>query len=253
MSKAFEDAKDKIAWADKRFGDLDLEIRKFWQLDPYEEIIEAHPDKPGYQVRKIKLVKEMPSDITHVISEIVGKLRSALDGAGYAVALASGKSAPKSTAFPFSGSLASLSNAIGGRCKDIPAPIQSLFCGFQPYRGGDDLLWSLNEICNAEKHAIAAPIGTGAFPQSVRVRGTGFSEIPRPHKWDGAKNEMVLITLGPDTEFDYEFNFSMFIGFGDVGTVQGREVRHTLAQLGTKVQGIIEAIEAESRRIGLVK
>lgn len=249
----FDSSKSKLAWADKRFTDLQREIEDFGQSDPYEEVVEPHPSEPGHQVRKIVLTKPLPPDIAHITAEVVNSLRSALDAAGYSVALASGKSEPKRTAFPFAGSVEGMANALGGWCKDIPDPIQSLFFGFQSYSGGDDLLWSLNEICNTEKHKIVIPVGAGAFPMGARVHGTGFFEMPQPHVWDREKNEMVLITLGPGAEFNYHFQFRLFVAFGDIKVVSGSEVVRTLGKIGYKINGILKAIEVESHRLGIIK
>ena len=251
MTNPFGDAKSKLAWAEKRFTDLQPEVNNFGNLNSYEEVIEPHPDKPDHQVHKIRLTQLLPRDIAHITEEVVNSLRSALDAASYAVALASGKSSPKYSAFPFAGSVTGMAQSLGGWCKDIPAPIQSLFFGFQPYAGGDDLLWSLNEICNTQKHKIVVPVGTGAYPMGARARGTGFFEMPTPHVWEGEKNEMKLITLGPGAQFDYEFNFRLFVAFGEIKVVGGSELLGTLYKIGHKVETILTAIEAESRRIGL--
>ncbi len=100
MADAFDDSKSKIAWAEKRFVDLQREIDNFGQMDTYEEVVEPDPDKPTHQVRKIRLTQALPSDIAHITAEIVNSLRSALDAAGYSIALASGKSEPKRTLSP---------------------------------------------------------------------------------------------------------------------------------------------------------
>jgi hypothetical protein len=252
MSDPFADAKSKLAWANKRFADLQREVRNFGQLYPYKEIVEPHPDKPGHQVRKIRLIQALPPDIAHITAEIVNSLRSTLDVAGYAIALACGKSNPKSTAFPFAGSVDGMALTLGGRCKDIPPQIQSLFFGFQPYAGGDDLLWALNEICNTEKHKIVIPIGTGAYPMAEYAHGTGFMQIPSPHVWNSEKNEMELITLGPGAQFDYEFDFTLFVAFGQIKIVGHSELIDTLRKIGHKVDTILVAIEAESRRLGFI-
>lgn len=252
MSEAFEKVKDKIRWADKRYAELCGEIDKFWKRDPYLEISEEHPDKPGCKVRKIKFTKEMPSNIPHIISEIVGKLRSALDGAAYAAALASGKSAPKNCAFPFGRSLDDLLARSMGRCKDVPIPIQSLFCGFQPYHGGDNLLWSLNEICNAEKHTIAFPLVPRAFHEGVFSDGSVSIEMENPHGTDSAKNEIVLAIIDPASKWDHNLNFGICIGFGNIGEIGSLGVERVLPLLGTKVQSIVETIEAETERLGRI-
>jgi hypothetical protein len=181
----------------------------------------------------------------------VHNLRSALDTAGYDIAVASGVTSPKNSAFPFAGSIGQMANALG-RSKDLPPQIQSLFCGFQPYPGGDDLLWALNEMCNTDKHRMLIPMGQGMVRASAAVRGTGFFSMPDPHVWDRTKNEMELITLGPGATFNYHFDFRLFVAFSEIKVVDGEEVLRTFYELGRSVQSILTAIEAESRRIGII-
>jgi hypothetical protein len=252
MPDIFESSKQKFAWAEKRFGDLQREIENFGQLHPYKEVTEPHPDKVGYEVRKIILTKPLPLDIAHITAEVVGSLRGTLDNAGYSIAVASGKINPKSTAFPFAGSAEGMAKAIKGRCGDIPPQFHSLFCGFQPYPGGNDFLWALNEVCNTEKHKIVIPMGNGAYPMGAYARGPRFFSIPTPHVWDSAKNEMVLITLGPGTDFNYQFNFLFFVAFGEVKFVERKEVIKVLHRMGGIVQSLLVAMEAEARRTKLI-
>lgn len=253
MADPFDSSHRKIARAEKHMYDLEREIREFQQLDPYERVIEPDPDKPDHQVHKIKLTKAIPESIGDLIGDIAQNLRGALDNAAYAVAVAAAPGTdPKFTAFPFAGSVGQMPNAMG-RSKDVPEQIQSLFCGFQPYPGGDDLLWALNEICNTHKHKIAVPIGTGRVRLGAAVRGTGFFSMPDPHVWNSAKNEMIVLTLGPGAEYNYEFNFYIFVAFGEVKIIGGQEVFGLLHRLGCKVHSIVVAIEAEARRIGMIK
>ena len=252
LADEFENSLRKIARAEKHFADLQREIIEFEQSDPYERVIEPHPDKPDHQVHKIKLTKALPESLTDIVGDIAQNLRNALDNAGYTVAvLAAPNTDPKFAAFPFAGSAAQMANALG-RSKDIPQQIQSLFCGFQPYPGGDDLLWALNEICITDKHKIAVPVGAGSVRLGASVRGTGFFDMPDPHVWDSTKNEMVLITFGPGADFDYQLNFRLFVAFGEIKVVGGKEVLGVFYNLGSKVQSILMAIEAEARRIGLI-
>jgi hypothetical protein len=77
--------------------------------------------------------------------------------------------------------------------------------------------------------------------------------MPDPHVWDSTKNEMELITFGPDTEFKYEFQFKLFVAFNDIKVVHGKEVLRTLHNMGRIVHSLLMAIEAEAKRIGIVK
>jgi hypothetical protein len=63
--------------------------------------------------------KRSMDDIGDVFGEFVINLRSALDNAGYSIAVAAGKPNAKHCAFPFAGSLDDLVKAVG-RCTDLP-------------------------------------------------------------------------------------------------------------------------------------
>jgi|SRR5208282_1760114 len=252
MSDPFESSRRKIARAKEHFLNLHREIEKFTLVNPYERVIEPHPDNPDHLIHKIKMTKEIPASIADTTADVVNNLRNALDNSGYAVAVASGVADPKFSAFPFARSVAQMANSLG-RSKDIPKEIQSLFCGFQPYLGGDDLLWALNEICNGDKHKMVIPIGTGMVRAAAGVESVGYFSMPEPHVWNRAKNEMELITLGKDAKFKYNFHFRFSVAFNDIQVVDGEPVLGVLDDLCGKVESILVCIEAESRRLGIVK
>jgi hypothetical protein len=252
MTDPFESSRRKFARAEKHFADLQGEIHAFNETDPYERIAEPHPDRPTHVVEKFRMTREIPASIADKTADIIISLRSALDNAGYAIALAAGVKEPKHSAFPFAGSVANMTNALG-RSKDIPEKIHPLFCGFQPYKGGNDLLWALNEVANTDKHRMIIPIGQSMVRYGANVKGTGFFSMPNPHVWDRAKNEMVLIELGPGTTYHYDFNFTFFIAFKDIEFIDGQPIVRILNQLGSIVERILTAMEAESKRLGIIK
>jgi hypothetical protein len=252
MSDPFDSSRRRIARAKEHITDLEQKIAGFTAFNPYVQVTEAHPHKPDHVVHKIKMSEPLPNFIGDIVHDVVVNLRDALDNAGYAIAVASGRSNPKFTAFPFAGSVAQMANALG-RSKDIPQQIQSLFCGFQPYRGGNDLFWALNEICVGEKHKMVTPVGQGFVRVGASAQARGYFEMPDPHIWDRVKNEMVLITFGPDTKFQYDFDFRFFIAFNDVQIVDGQPVLGVLRALCDMTERVFFGIEAESKRLGIVK
>jgi hypothetical protein len=137
-----------------------------------------------------------------------------------------------------------------GRSKDIPAPIQSLFVGFQPYLGGNDALWALNEMCVTDKHKMLIPVGNLVVRTGANVRGTGYFSMPDPHIWDAERNEMVLITLGPGAEFDCQFEFHMFVAVTGIRVVDGMPILKVLMEMGRSVGNVLTVLESESKRQG---
>lgn len=241
----------------KHFLDLQGKISAFIQSDPYHRIVEPHADKAEYEIHKIKPSRELArefDDIGDDFGEFVQNLRSALDNAGYSIAVAVGKPDAKNCAFPFAGSVEKMVNSVG-RCADLPREIQSLFFGFQPYFGGDDLLCAINEACNTDKHCTVIPAFNLFVREYVSVKGTRFFEMPLEHKWDSSKNEMVLMTLGPGAPDDvkYDFQFSVFVTLDKIETLKGQPILAIAHAMGCKVESVLMAIEAESRRLGIVK
>jgi len=91
---------------------------------------------------------------------------------------------------------------------------------------------------------------------SVGGYGRPFS-MPNPHLWDSAKNEMVLISFGPfvtpNAQWHYDFDFFPFIAINEIPVVEGKPVLGVLHDLCRKVESILMAVEAESKRLGIVK
>jgi len=85
------------------------------------------------------------------------------------------------------------------------------------------------------------------------IKGTGFFRMPDPHKWDSSKNEMVLIELGPDAICDYEVHVSLYIAFGKIEGLEGTNVINSLVGMGKAVHILVNAMEAECRRLKYIK
>jgi hypothetical protein len=140
-----------------------------------------------------------------------------------------------------------------GRCKDIPEQFYPFFRTLKPYKGGNELLWALNEICVGDKHRMLTPMGTAALRHHVRVKATGFFRMPVTHIWDRVKQEMELLTVGPDTTGEHDFKFTLFVAFNGIPVIDGQPVDAVLNELVRVVDGIVLGMEAESRRLGFVK
>jgi hypothetical protein len=247
----FDSSRSKLAWAKKHIADLEREINAFAAEQPYARIHEPHPERTDCVVVKIKLTKQLPVNFALIASDAAVNLRSVLDHACYAVAVASGNIAPKYAQFPFAGTAERFEDNLRGS-KDLPEQIRPIFRSFQPYKGGNGLLYALNQISNTNKHVTLVALGAAVIRQSGKFHAVGYMSVPTNPVWDNAKNEIIVATIGHGTKFDYDVNFAFFVTFNEVEGISGQEAVRVLNALASEVERVLMAIEAESRRIGIL-
>jgi hypothetical protein len=248
----FESARRKLARAKSHLADLKQRAGAFHKSYRYEEFTEPDPKKPENIVHKIRMIGELPPEFSEMTGDIVDNLRSALDHAMHGVAIASGCQNPRNAYFPFSREAAKFEAALKGRSKDVPEQIYPLLRSYEPYKGGSEALWALNQVCNANKHKLLIPVGAVTFSTGIKFEGTGFCSMPYVPVWDSTKNEMELFTVGPGSQFKGHFTFGIYIAFGEIESVVGKNAIPTLDLFVDMVETIINEIDAESRRLGIV-
>jgi hypothetical protein len=249
VSDIFHSSKYSVERAKHHVLDLERQASEFLSSHAYTHVVEIDPNT-SQKVYKLKLTKPMPVALSGIAFDAVNNLRSALDQAGYAIAIASAKKG-KSAKFPFADDAAQLENVINRSCKDLPKEIVDLMRAFKPYKGGNNLLWALNKLCNTNKHAVICPVAAtvGGIRYKRAVGSGGVSFLPPI--WDRTKNEMELIHLQPGATADADIEIATFIAMRDVEFVDGQPADAILNQFVLIVERIVMAIEAEARRLGL--
>jgi len=247
MSDIFHSSKYVIERAKHHITDFERQVKEFIEINPYSVIAEIDPDT-SYEVHKIKLVKPMPVHLPGIAFDTVNNLRSALDQAVFALNFGKGG---RFAAFPFASDATHFESAVKGRCKNLPKEIVDLIRTFQPYKGGNDLLWALNEVCNTDKHAIICPVAFAST--SISINGTIGSGFLMPARaWDRAKNEMELFRQHQGGVTDADFKITYFIAMQDVEFIHGKPANTVLRAFMRVVEGIVLALEAEARRLKLI-
>jgi len=252
MPDPFSSSKRRIARAKTHIDELKRKSNQFLKDNPCSRVIERDSDSL-YEVHKIKF-SAIPNIIEDIAIDAISNLRPALDHAGYGIAIAAGKRNPRSAYFPISSSETELEDVIARNCKDIPVEIVSLFRTFKPHAGGNDLIWALNKTNNSNKHRLLVPFFQFPRDMNFRMRGTGGSgvHIP-PIVYDRAKNEIVFAVIATDTQLEYNLNGTYCIAFDGIAPIEGYSATDILNAMASEVEGIVLAIEAEARRIGLVQ
>jgi hypothetical protein len=247
-NRPFYSAKRRLARAKQHIRRFE-KSRKAWHAKrPYKRITDLDIDT---LMHKVKITKPFYVAMIDASSEALEALRSVLDQAGYAAAVASGKAKPKRAHFPFGDDAAGLGNTIGrGSTRDLPDEILALFCGFKPYKGGNNILWALNKLANTNKHALLAPTSfiSGGF--SVHS-GSGPVTILHPAQWDRMKNEITFAHSPAGVEFNYHIQLAVAVAFDEIETARDMPAIDFLNAAAGIVESILLATEGECRRIGL--
>lgn len=250
----FYSSKFGLLWAEQHLLAVVREARSFFDSNAYEIVAELDEDGTNKLV-KFRLTEPMPVALNGHTLDVVYNLRAALDQATNAVALLNG-TLPKEGGvfFPIRTTIPDFNNALNGIKKWLPQEILDLVSTFQPYKGGNDLIWALNKLCNAQKHGIIRPLPMGTAigkVESVNTKGRGARVWMNP-KWDRVKNEMILMWAPVEDEFTVNFNYDFSIVFDEIEGISGKPIITVLDQFLGIVKGIVTALEAESIRLGLV-
>lgn len=251
MIDPFESSRRKVARAKEHIADLERETGLFFGARPYSVVIEPDPNEPKHEVHKIRFDRAMPDSFASLTAEAVHNLRSALDNVGYGLAVSGGRVNPKYTAFPFSGSALDFENVIKGRCKDIPEEIHALFRAYQPYRGGNDFLWALNEVSITDKHKLLT-IALGSLLRDMVGEGA-LIRVPVNPIWNSLRQEIEIATCVAGSAVKYHAGVSLFVAFDEIAVVKNEPVLKVLDYFLEIVEDILSSIEGESKRLGFVK
>jgi hypothetical protein len=179
MSDPFDSSRRKLAWAKKHLAQFKRKnIQFFKKKNLYAVFAEPSTKHPPCIVHKMRFVKQLPAGFSEMTGDIVDNLRAALDHAVYGVAIAAAPGTrPLNAYFPFSRDASKFEANLKGRCADVPKEIYPLLRSYEPYKGGSDALWAINQVCVANKHTLIIPIGTACATVGLRIEGTGFWTI----------------------------------------------------------------------------
>ncbi len=205
------------------------------------------------------------NDLIHVIvGEVAYQLRSALDVAAVALARLNGAKNVRHVSFPFAttehGFLAMLANMI-----DLSQPVKDAIASFTPYRGGNDLLYGLHDLCNTDKHnnliASIRRVGNRITPRSsgdlneqaaLGVVAARFACAMIDHgneAFDGLEFKLGMDDEDPSEVTDLmnrKMPITVGLIFSGTDNLDGLEVFGTLAKMATIVQSIIQELERAS-------
>jgi hypothetical protein len=172
----------KVERAKKHVIDLESAWSAFLKTNPYEIVPKDDP-QAAERTYFLRQAKEIPSNISLIIGDVLQNLRSALDHVAYHLAVVNSASAKTlaTTYFPiFPGPVeyhAGKGRKIDGLRQDAVKAIDSV----EPYGGGKgDLLWVLHTLNNVDKHKLLLTALPDLAAHSISPSQFAKGNFPKP-------------------------------------------------------------------------
>jgi hypothetical protein len=193
MIDRFDSALWKVDRARKHADDLEMEIRAFWDADPFEVEMVGNP-LAGQGFFRVKRMAAVPECIALIAGDAAHNVRSALDH--FAWAAVSPGERGRQTYFPvWSSSPApppakwrkQVSQQMNGATAELIEAVQKLEAW---ETGRDSLLWVIHELDRVDKHRLLLPVAV-AFT-GIGLDGDSY-ELTVVKKYSGVKAARPLV------------------------------------------------------------
>lgn len=241
MSDRLYGPKLKIKWAHQHIGEIAESITRYIQTEPaiFFKKLDAETSE---EVTYARLTRRLPEDVVMKTSYVVHNLRAALDQTAFALAVDNGAEGRvlRDVYFPIANSADDFK---GPGCQRkiamLSTEAQRFIEKYQPYKGVNDDLWTLNELDVLDKHKVLIDVGSeGAlrnFSESsvhpITVKAVG---------WKTFDEDIELWRHPAGTEQQPKAEFAIIISFRDVFFEGKREsIPAALHRIAKVVEGFV--------------
>jgi hypothetical protein len=244
LDDAFYSAKRSLARGQHHIQDFKSQAKIFFDRKPWRHIT-GEPDKDGFHLQKVVFTESLPDILESIATDAAYNLRAALDQVAYAATVASGKVNPKNAHFPFGN--AGRDGYIFKRRErgcDVPAEILPIFRRFKPYQGGNHSLWSLNAICNTNKHRFLVATDVGEIAAMDHING----ELT----YDSVNQNIIFRDRGLHHESYYHSHLPARITFDGIEEIGSKPAILILDEIIDATKEIIETTEIACRQLNWI-
>jgi hypothetical protein len=256
----------KIERAKTQIKDVENRIQVWAQSNPYSVVTKVNPYEPREEVWSL-IPSDIGFDLPVIIGETLHNIRSPLDQVLAAVAEIGGNSnSSDGVAFPFGKSADILERSISKQKKLLPADAIDMIRTLKPHKGGNDLLWSINELNRGDKHRPKLlPVLTSSSWQMgfmalekggmllimgdrrgghltvTQTDGAPYVPCARRHPY--VAGEVEIVTCMPGSKFHTDAKPLCQIAFGEVDALKSEPVVAVLHQMRDLSESILLAFE----------
>jgi hypothetical protein len=248
----------KIKRAKQHVTDLDKEIRRFLEINPYK--VGAKRDSESRRlVYYVRGVQPTPECLALIAGDAVQNLMSALDHLAYQLVLSdTGDRSPnpRRIYFPIADDAAKYEAQKHGKMEGARQQTFDVIDTVKPYKGGNDLLWSLYRLNNIEKHRLLITVGSmfqsmdlGAHMGGMMKKAFPGQDFPAISLFFKPADVLFPLKEGdelfidaPDGEVNEHMQFRFSVALNEPGIIEGEPLLETVHQLTALVEGIVSAL-----------
>lgn len=244
----------KIERADKHIKELHTALRAFIDSRPYTVRTKTDPQTRRL-IYYIAKAEPVPVELALITSDIFQNLRTALDYLVCALVRANGAS-DRQSAFPIldAGPISGNAKAqFEQKTEGMRDEAKDIIRGIKPYKGGDDLLWSLHKLNNRDKHRLLFTVGTALRSLDLgsymigKVRKRWGPSVPDLSLWVTPSDRLFPLKLGdevfsdvPDAEPSEDLKFVFDVALDEPGIVTGEPL---IAVVRARQQRVMRVVE----------
>jgi hypothetical protein len=258
----------KVERAKEHVADLERHIRTFLGANPYK-VATKHDPQTQKLVYYVASVESTPPCLATVAGDAIQNLASALDHLAYQIVCSDTGDKPPNPFhiyFPIRDTFDKYETEKRGKMKGASEDTFIAIDALQPYKGGNDPLWTLYALNRIEKHRLLLTVGSRAagvhLPEMMANQtpvSSGF-----PSEVIAAMRQMDVFIMPADNGFPLKAGFELLVGFvnekpnpnqkfrfdvalSEPGVIESQSLLATLHQFTTLVEGIVVALTPRLR------
>ncbi len=152
IASPFRESRLKIEWAKSKIDDFNSLVDEFTKSDPIAVFRCPDPDRETHHVIQLQARHAVPPAVALQFSDICHNLRASLDYLACSLTRLNGSEPNRKTMFPFAGNKDSMETLANVKIGEVSLKARGMILALKPYKGGNDLLYSLNEMNRTDKH-----------------------------------------------------------------------------------------------------
>lgn len=256
----------KIERAKEHVADLERQLGAFLGSNPYK-VGAKHDPQTRELIYYVASVDQTPDSLSVIAGDAIQNLASGLDHLAYQLVCSDTGDNPPNPRwiyFPIQDDATKYEAKKNGKMQGAAKETFDAIDSLRPYKGGNDLLWSLYQLNTIEKHRLLLTVGSQAAGVNLGQLMAGTVGDAFPPEAVAAFESMNVFLNPADKGFPLKEGFELYIGavdenpnpkqqfrftvaFAEPGVSEGKPLIETLHQLITLVEGIVTALTPRLR------